>query len=143
MGKSLRSNVGKKIRTLNREKVLVQTKWVAEAEAKRLAVAAACAAAPPAPVEEARPPYDPMELEAGGSGRGRAGKPGKADKPRGAGAMQVDTKGPGNTRAGGKKGGKKGGKGGGVQKRAHKGPKILTASVHGAKRSRSKSSHRR
>lgn len=121
MAKSARSKVKKKLRTISREKVEQQAKWLQEAEAKRLAAAQKCLESAPVQCISQVPDDDIMEVERAGR-RGRTGGKGGG----GASAMAIDG---GN--------GPKGKLKGGVAKlkgRPYKGPKILVASVHGAKR---------
>lgn len=61
MAKSARSNRKKALRSVRREKVVNQTKWVAEAERKRQETLAKCMAADPIPVPE--PPQDAARME--------------------------------------------------------------------------------
>lgn len=68
MAKSTRSNTKKALRTVRRSKVTDSTKWLQEAEQKRLEALAKCIAAEPVKV-----PTATAGMETGAESRGRSG----------------------------------------------------------------------
>lgn len=109
----MRSKVKKKLRTINRDKISDKAEWMKEAEQRRLAAAQKCLASAPVPVVNKG--GEAMEIEQ--QRRGRSGNSRKG----GATAMAIDSNAVKKVK-------------GGITKRVHTGPKILVASVHGAKR---------